>query len=309
TVYYTGTIPALNANVPYIYLNNTNIEVGDYDLEIYLEDLTNQQWSDGSDEHTRTIKLHIIEKDIAAANVNYTRLESQSYTGAEIKPEIHLFYRGYKLVEGVDFIVTFENNVEVFSTAVATIEGIGNFTGTIVDTFFIDSQVLRLIDSTTYSFVTATSETTFVEGNHSIYDPYERTIIKNVKSQTTITEFINQFIEVQRDYIKIYDGKSFISASQYDTTYIGTGMIVVFTNAYGTTIDMLYVSVLGDINGDGYINMNDATKLMQGMGRNLFTYEQFLAADVNKDGIVNFNDYSYYTRHTSGQINIDEIEA
>ncbi|MDE6584173.1 MAG: dockerin type I repeat-containing protein, partial [Anaeroplasmataceae bacterium] len=305
-VSYTGSIPMLNANVPYIYLNNIHTEIGTYDLQIELTDLVNYQWSDGSDQHVRTITLRIVEKDITDLDVSYARMQSQNYTGKAIEPNVVIIYKGYRLVKGLDFVVTYTNNIEVFSNAIVTIEGIGNFTGTIEDTFFITSNVLKLDDSSDYKFVQVTGDRSYEEEEvHANFNKSGKTLLTNVKSGTTISDFLNNFIEAQRDYIKVYNGTKKVSASKYGKTLVGTGMKIVFTNEFGSTIDTVYVSILGDVNGDGNININDSSAIMTGINKNSLIEEFYFAADVNKDGTIDINDISLVNQHTNGSYNIE----
>lgn len=46
------------------------------------------------------------------AEVEFSTIDDQTYTGEEIRPEIILFTEDEKLVEGVDYDVVYENNVE-----------------------------------------------------------------------------------------------------------------------------------------------------------------------------------------------------
>ena len=308
TMEYTGTKPEQNPNAPYTYLDWENVgsAVGSYEYRIMLEDLVNNQWSDGSQETIRNVRLNIVEKDIASRDVSYTRMPSQVYTGTKIEPTVILIYRGERLVKGVDFEVTYENNINVFSTAKVTITGINNFTGTIEDSFYIDSSVIRLAEDSDYKFVTAYGPTKFVEEDHKSYNQRTKTLITNVKSQTTIKDFLNNFIEAQRSNVKIYNGSKLINAALYDRMFIGTGMTVIFTNDFGTTIDLIYVSILGDLNGDGRIDVSDSSALLQGISNNSLTYHLFYAADINKDGFVNVSDYLALTEHINGSKKIEE---
>ena len=83
-------------------------------------------------------------------------------------------------------------------------------------------------------------------------------------------------------------------------------MTVIFTNDFGTTIDLIYVSILGDLNGDGRIDVSDSSALLQGISNNSLTYHLFYAADINKDGFVNVSDYLALTEHINGSKKIEE---
>ncbi len=79
----------------------------------------------------------IITKDIGSVVV--APVENQTYTGAEIKPELVVTNGEQTLTEGVDYTVTYKNNTEV-GTATAEITGIGNYSGKTSVTFEIEEE-------------------------------------------------------------------------------------------------------------------------------------------------------------------------
>ena len=68
------------------------------------------------------------------------------YTGEEIRPYFSIRYGEHSLTKDVDYTLTYENNVEI-GTATATIEGIGNYTGSIVIEFYIFEELCNIDDS------------------------------------------------------------------------------------------------------------------------------------------------------------------
>ena len=59
--------------------------------------------------------------------------------------------------------------------------------------------------------------------------------------------------------------------------------------------------VLGDVNADGKVNINDATTIQKSAASLLtLTENQKKAADVNGDGKVNINDVTAIQRYTAG---------
>ena len=49
--------------------------------------------------------------------------------------------------------------------------------------------------------------------------------------------------------------------------------------------------ILGDVNGDGKVNINDATEIQRYTAKiRKFTDSQMISADFNRDGKVNIND-------------------
>ena len=304
TMTYTGDVPTLENGNGYEYsgLENLSANVGEYEITMSIVDLINCQWNDGSEEASRTVRIIITAKDISTADVAKTPIGDQTYTGSAIKPIFTMYYKTKELVKGVDYEVVYENNVNVFSHAKMTVTGIGNFTGKYVYEFYIESNVLRL-ENSDYKFMTAKSATSIVDEDHVKYSSKVRTVIANVEAGTTVEEFLNNFTEVQRAYIRVNNGTKQIAASAYSSTYIGTGMRIVYVNAFGTTIDAAYVSVRGDLDGDGLITVSDLSKLMNHVSsaNGTLKNEFYLAADINRDGNVDISDYTPLSDYVSGK--------
>ena len=66
------------------------------------------------------------------------------YTGEEIKPDINVYFGETKLVNGVDYKVSYNSNIEI-GAAEAIISGIGNFTGEISKSFRIYERSIEEI--------------------------------------------------------------------------------------------------------------------------------------------------------------------
>ena len=83
------------------------------------------------------------------------------YTGQELTPEVNLTYNKMKLTEGVDYVVSYSNNVEKGSAQIL-ITGIGNYTGSRTVKFKItgpklkDAQVSLVQNGTLYPDITVT---------------------------------------------------------------------------------------------------------------------------------------------------------
>lgn len=71
-----------------------------------------------------------------ANSIAVDSVSNQQYTGDEIEPPLVVRDGDRILVEGVDYIVEYKNNIDV-GTADVTIKGIGNYSGTIDTTFKI----------------------------------------------------------------------------------------------------------------------------------------------------------------------------
>lgn len=79
-------------------------------------------------------KFEILAKDIKHTLI--MDIPNQTYTGAEIKPEVVISSDSIKLKEGQDYTIKYINNIEE-GTATIEITGIGNYTGTATKTFNI----------------------------------------------------------------------------------------------------------------------------------------------------------------------------
>ena len=68
-------------------------------------------------------------KKISIANLEMEKIPNQAYTGKKIKPSVKMKYKGTLLVQGKDYSLAYKNNKNIGS-AIVTIQGIGNYSGT-----------------------------------------------------------------------------------------------------------------------------------------------------------------------------------
>ena len=81
---------------------------------------------------------------ILIKNCNVSFNESEFiYNGSAVKPGVTVTYKGMELVEGVDYEVAYDDNINV-GTAKVIITGIGDFKGTKTVTFTISDQQIPL---------------------------------------------------------------------------------------------------------------------------------------------------------------------
>lgn len=108
------------------------------------------------------------------------------------KPAVKIIYNGKKLIEGVDYIVTFSGN-ETVGTGTMTIEGKGNFTGTVTKTFEVVKTVKSIskctfgtISTKTYTGSTIEPAITVKDGSRKLVQgaDYEVIYSNNVKCGT-----------------------------------------------------------------------------------------------------------------------------
>ena len=96
--------------------------------------------------------INISVKSIADASV--ADIEPQTYTGTAIEPSVAVSVDGITLIKETDYTVVFENNINA-GTAAVTIEGIGDYTGTIIKEFIINRKSITPVielDNTSYVF-------------------------------------------------------------------------------------------------------------------------------------------------------------
>lgn len=87
---------------------------------------------------TKTVEFEILRKDIseAASGVTVENIPDQIYTGSPAEPKPEIIWGETVLDSRSDYTITYENNVEL-GEAVITIEGTGNYTGTVTRKFNI----------------------------------------------------------------------------------------------------------------------------------------------------------------------------
>ena len=99
------------------------------------------------------VNFTIITKSIAP--VTFTEISEQDYTGEAVIPTITVTDGSRVLKEGVDYTVTYENNIEE-GTATATIQGIGNYHGTASTSFQIrELSTSQSVGNTIIDFFTS----------------------------------------------------------------------------------------------------------------------------------------------------------
>lgn len=75
----------------------------------------------------RTIQLHITGSNLIS-KAKVSKIAAQQYTGKEIQPEFTVKYGSVTLTKGIDYTVSYENNISA-GTARAVITGIGSYVG------------------------------------------------------------------------------------------------------------------------------------------------------------------------------------
>ncbi len=144
--YVVGYMPAddktqLTEGVP--------VNVGTY--KVVVEGLGNYEGTTNSEPD-----FTITPKSIKKVDVEFVK--SWDYTGEEIKPEVKVKDGGKVLVEGVDYKVSYENNVNASEEAIVRIDGLGNYNDnrkikfTIVPKSVNSADITALVEPTSVEY-------------------------------------------------------------------------------------------------------------------------------------------------------------
>ena len=104
---------------------------------------------------TAVEKFDIAARDISLAEIK--DIDRQNYTGNAVTQKLTVVDGQRELVAGRDYTVSYKNNVEVTTAAVAVITGKGNYSGTASKLFAIggadiaDADITGIKDSVTYT--------------------------------------------------------------------------------------------------------------------------------------------------------------
>ena len=314
---------------------NANVEIDEdgnivgegEQIQIRLIDDFNTVWklSDGTTTtDNQYVTLIIKPMCLSDEAVVITPISDQNYTKSEVTPDIVMTLNGKQLQKHEDFAVTYENNINPYSQAtgasLAVVRGFGNYYGTVTISFKIMSTVITIDKSsgTTAQFVKYDQSRNkyTVQASHTSYSSSAKIFITNIHSSTTLSKFLTYLAENQRSLIQIYDANGgLITRSRYDSVYLGTGFRIQLRDNDGNILDSVYVSIRGDLNGDGVLNTTDLTKLRSYLSsggsigkKSTIEYLFKYAADINSDNVVNSTDMNKLQLHFYGSPSND-IEA
>ena len=169
--------------------------------------------------------------------------------------------------------------------------GMGNYQGEITITFRIRLTVFGITDDSSYRFLTAKSADYLEEEAHKLYKASTIVVIADVQTETTIEEFLNNLTIQEGQTITVLDSNySKVNPRDYAYTYVGTGFKIQLKEN-NIIKDVIYVSVVGDITGDGLCDYNDFIAMQNYLSANTaLEYEYYQAADLNNDGYVDDSD-------------------
>ena len=132
---------------------------------------------------------YTITKTVPISKVKISTIKVQHYTGREIEPEFTLKYGKDELKEGVDYFVTYLNNVEIGKAAVL-IEGIGKYNGIRRTEFKIEGTAI------TKAKVTGLQNTVY---NGKLQTATPVLTVKNGKEEVILTEGVDYTVTYQNN--------------------------------------------------------------------------------------------------------------
>ena len=150
-------------------------------------------------------------------------------------------------------------------------------------------------------------------GDKTFIANWEKEEIKDIFSDKLVVDRTNKIIYKISVGSSIASIKDSIIASQSINFYDSDGNIIDNINREARTgdsviikvndVDNKYIiSVLGDLNGDGKIDVGDVAKLYRGFKKdNLLNYEKY-SADVTNDGYINVGDAAKLYGYIKGRI-------
>ncbi|MBR6288675.1 MAG: leucine-rich repeat protein, partial [Acholeplasmatales bacterium] len=299
--------PFISPNVSYVIydeFDNFAVEIKDHGTYRIVYTLHENYIWDNDSLEPLTVIVTITQGNLGDDLVDYDSLGDQNFTGYEVKPQPVVRYNGYLLVLDKDYELSYVDNINAYNEttnpdgASVIVTGINNFYGSIEIRFNIISMVFSLINPEGYKFVRCDSSTRFTEftpAQHTSFNKYYKTFLAGVSSRTTVAELIEQFKENQRDYIVVFDNKGRL-VTDY-STYVGTGFNLKLSGTDKKLLDDIYISIKGDLDGNGVVNANDQLLLTRHTrGQALLKEEFFYSADINGDGLVNANDLTLIKR-------------
>ena len=207
---------------------------------------------------------------INQANVNETEvvgLENQEYTGEPITPNFIVKSGNRTLTKDTDYTVKYQNATDL-GLGIVEIKGIGNYTGRKVCWFEISEG-----DISAYGTCVAIK--------------YQAYTGEDVTPEPTVMMNGNILVKNQ-DYTVEYKNNSSVGIATLIVRGIGN-----YTGALTTTFEIIDEKV-GDVDLDGYIDINDVTAIQRHLCE-LETLDEknLVLADTNGDGTVDISDATH----------------
>lgn len=266
----------LNAGTAYINIKGQNNFSGTASANFLITSSTissggSNGWNSFLDQGTGEISgaTAVSPSDV---NMSMDSIDAMYYTGKPLYPKISIS----GMTENIDYTVTFSNNVEV-GTAVATINGIGNNTGTITKNFRIIAQLSKCtispIPAQQYTGSEVKPSLTVKCGNSILMEGTDYTVTYsnniNIGTATATLRALNNANYTGTTSVKFSIGNDvggFI-ISGYAPTYAYTGKAITPGVAVETGSRTLTPGTEYTVSYSNNVNAGTATITVTGVGK------------------------------------------
>ncbi len=288
----------------------------------YIEPNSNHQWSDGTTSKI-SFTWTITPKPINKPTVNENNLFVYNASAFTYMPN------GYVSTQ-MTISDNINSNVGKYSAKV-TPNSNHKWNDNTSDSINFEYEIIHpglvVKESSKYEYIYLQSNKKISYSNQNIYhkindNSFDKCVLGNIKAHTQLSEFLDNFRN-DSNLIKIYNqyGTLFYNGIEkrgnvtYDESniLICTGYKVeLYSNSTDTTpFDTIYLSVLGDINGDGRINASDVSYLRQVANDSTLLesmpLERQLACMINNKGGVTEVDSEILRNYIGKEIDIDKF--
>lgn len=204
--------------------------------------------------------------DVSVSYSNTDRYPNEYiYTGSAIVPQIYLNYNGDYMTEGVDYTVTFSDNVNV-GTATAVFQGMGVYTGSLTSNFVIyERSPITGAAVNGANLTVAAGDTPFFSGESTEYYKYELVGEGYESADGTVGVFGGRYSGVDETYCSAHY-TSRLTAFESNTNYYYVAVFRPYNqseNCFSATGDTTV-----NINGTDY-TYNDGSAIFSMDGDDL----------------------------------------
>jgi len=170
--------------------------------------------------HWSKITKTILDIDV------YLEEDSHIYTGEEITPEVVVTHDGVTLVEGTDYDIVYEDNVDV-GTATITITGKGDYEGEVTKVFTILPRPVTITSNSRTKVYDGTalsdSGKDITEGSLATGHTYTATVTGTITNVGSVENVISNVV--------IRDASNNVVTANYDVTIVNGTLTVTIAQA------------------------------------------------------------------------------
>ncbi|MDD3413178.1 MAG: DUF5695 domain-containing protein [Lachnospiraceae bacterium] len=182
--------------------NGQGILVDDYE-EISSSITLYACWYSNTDA-TRTI--------LSEKSVIFSKIKNQIYTGRGLKPAVTVKFGKVKLVEGIDYSLSYKNNIKVGNAAKIVIIGIGDYAGSIEKNFVIqakkiNSTIIAITDTTISNNEITNPSVKIIDTNAGkvLEEHVDYTVSIDKKKKTVVITGMGNYTGSIRKTFKVYE--------------------------------------------------------------------------------------------------------